>query len=217
MPISVLIVDDQRLFRQTLSTFLDRDREIRVVGQAADGHEAFVLAMDIHPDLILMDLRLPKMDGVEATRRILDRCPDAKILMLSVHGDDEHIKRGLEAGAVGYVVKDADSHEFIRIVKHYARGMPITSAFVTPAPSRNSRSPLALAALTRREAEIARLAGEGMSTKEISSRLCISIETVKVHLQHVYRKLDVKNRLELIVAFSRTSKSPQLPRITLPS
>lgn len=209
MPINVLLVDDQRLFRQTLSTFLERDHEIRIVGQAADGHEAFALAMDVHPDLILMDLRLPKMDGVEATRRILERSPDAKILMLSVHGDDEVIKQGLEAGAVGYVLKDADSHEFVRIVKHYARGTPITSAFVTPAHSRHSRSPLALGALTSREAEVAKLAGEGMSTREVASRLCISIETVKVHLQHVYRKLGVKNRIELIVAFSRTSGMAQ--------
>lgn len=208
MAIKVMVVDDQRLFRQSLASLLQQDSDIRVVGQAADGHEAFSVALEQRPDIVLMDLDLPKMDGVQATRRILARCPQTKVLILSVLGDEQHIADGLGAGAVGYILKDADLSEFVHIIKRYARGLPVTSAFVASRPLDEPPSPVAdLSKLTRREVEIVDLVTAGRGTKDIASCLGISGETVKVHLQHIYRKLGVKNRVELVL--SLTSKQPK--------
>lgn len=203
MSIKVMVVDDQRLFRQSLVALLRQDPEIRVVGQAADGQEAFSIAVDQRPDIILMDLDLPKLDGAQATRRILERCPKTKVLILSVYGDEQHIADGLDAGAAGYILKDADVGEFIRIIKRYAHGLPVASAFVASRPL--DENPVAApdrSKLTRREAEIFDLLAAGCGTKDIASRLGISGETVKVHLQHVYRKLGVKSRVELILSLT---------------
>jgi DNA-binding NarL/FixJ family response regulator len=208
MPIKVLVVDDQRLFRQSLASLLRQDPEIRVVGQAADGQEAFSIALEQRPDIVLMDLDLPKMDGAQATRRILERCPQTKVLILSVLGDEQHIADGLDAGAAGYILKDADLSEFIHIIKRYAHGLPVTSAFLASRPLDAHNVPSTdLSKLTRREVEIVDLVTAGQGTKDIASRLCISGETVKVHLQHIYRKLGVKNRVELVL--SLTSKPPK--------
>lgn len=208
MPIKVLVVDDQRLFRQSLVSLLKQDPEIQVVGQAADGQEAFSAALEHLPDIVLMDLDLPKLDGVQATRRILERCPRTRVLILSMYGDEPHIAGGLNAGAVGYILKDADLAEFIRIIKRYAYGLPVTSAYLASRPSdQPSSAAVDLSKLTRREQEIVELVTLGRNTKEIASQLCISGETVKVHLQHVYRKCGVKNRVELIL-----SLAPRPPR-----
>lgn len=132
-----------------------------------------------------------------------------KVLILSVLGDERHIMEGLDAGAVGYILKDADLSEFIRIIKRYAHGLPVTSAFVVSRPLDTHRFLSAdLSKLIRREAEIVDLVTTGWGTKDIANSLCISGETVKVHLQHIYRKLGVKNRVELIL--SLTSKPPNL-------
>lgn len=208
MAINVMVVDDQRLFRQSLAALLQQDPEIRVVGQAADGQEAFSVALEQRPDIVLMDLDLPKMDGVQATRRILARCPQTKVLILSILGDEQHITDGLNAGAAGYIIKDADLSEFVYIIKRYARGLPVTSAFVASRPLDERSLPAPdLSKLTRREVEIVDLATAGRGTKDIASSLGISGETVKVHLQHIYRKLGVKNRVELIL--SLTAKPPK--------
>lgn len=206
MPIRVLIVDDQRLFRQSLASLLKQDPEIRVVGQAADGQEAFSLAVEQHPEIVLMDLDLPKMAGVQATRRILERCPKTKVLILSVYGDEQHIASGLDAGAAGYILKDADLAEFIRIIKRYAQGLPVTSAYAASrSPDQPRSAAVDLSKLTRREREIVELVALGRGTREIASQLDISGETVKVHLQHVYRKCGVKSRVELILALAARS------------
>jgi DNA-binding NarL/FixJ family response regulator len=208
MPIKVLVVDDQRLFRQSLACMLQQDTEIRIVGEAADGQEAFSMAVEKKPDIVLMDLDLPKVDGVEATKSILNRYPRTKILILSVFGDQDHISRGLEAGAVGYILKDADFEEFVRIIKHYARNLPITSPFLTSLSYyKSSSKTVVLTSLTQRENEIVELVAEGLSSKDISERLNISVETVKVHLQHIYRKLGVKSRVELIVSMKSKAVS----------
>src|SRR5574341_11017 len=209
MPIKVLVVDDQRLFRQSHVSLLKQDPEIQVVGQAADGQEAFSVALEQRPDIVLMDLDLPKMDGAQATRRIVASCPRTKVLILSVLGDEQHIADGLAAGAAGYILKDADLSEFIRIIKRYAHGLPVTSAFAASRSldERSVPSP-DLSKLTRREVEIVDLVTAGQGTKDIAGRLCISGETVKVHLQHIYRKLGVKNRVELILSLTPRPPKP---------
>jgi DNA-binding NarL/FixJ family response regulator len=208
MPIKVLVVDDQRLFRESLSWMLAQDQDIHVVGQAADGHEAFCLALEKRPDIILMDLDLPKMDGIQATRLILDRYPKVKILILSVYGDKQHIAMGLEAGAIGYIVKDVEHREFIQIIKQYGKGLPINSPFLTSSFAvKQGNGSVDFGCLTGRERQVIDLLVLGLNTQEIGDRLCISIKTVKTHLQRIYRKTGVKNRVELILCRrSRESK-----------
>jgi DNA-binding NarL/FixJ family response regulator len=122
MAIKVVVVDDQRLFRQSLVSLLKQDPEIQVVGQAADGLEAFSVALEQRPDIVLMDLDLPKLDGAQATKRIVASCSRTKVVILSVLGDEQHIANGLDAGAAGYILKDAELSEFIRLIKRYAQG-----------------------------------------------------------------------------------------------
>lgn len=211
MLIRVLLVDNQRLFRQSLSCMLKQDADIRIVGEAADGQEAFSLALEKKPHIVLMDLDLPRMDGVQATRQILERCPKTKVLILSVYDDNPHITLGLEAGASGYVLKDVDYHELLRIIKHYAHGAPVSSNFLTangaPAGKLNGDGAGRGVTLTRREMEVMDLLTCGLRSQEIAETLNISIETVKVHIQHIYRKLGVKNRVEMILSMKSASKS----------
>lgn len=211
MLIRVLLVDNQRLFRQSLSCMLKQDADIRIVGEAADGQEAFSLALEKKPHIVLMDLDLPRMDGVQATRQILERCPKTKVLILSVYDDNPHITLGLEAGASGYVLKDVDYHELLRIIKHYAHGAPVSSNFLTangaPAGKLNDDGAGHGVTLTRREMEVMDLLTCGLRSQEIAETLNISIETVKVHIQHIYRKLGVKNRVEMILSMKSASKS----------
>ncbi len=197
-PIRVLLVDDQRLFRQSLKLLLEQDTEIQVVGEAADGQEAVVLATEMNPDIILLDVELPGLLGPKAARLIHERLPDAKILMLSVHDEDERIQESLSAGAVGYILKDADHREFLRIIKKTIEGQAITSPFlVTPTPQATAP----LAALTAREHEILTHLSGAMSNKEIAEKIGLSPLTVKSHLQRIYEKLGVRTRAEAMRLF----------------
>ena len=209
MLIRVGLVDNQRLFRQSVALMLNQESDIRVVGEASDGHEAFSLAMEKKPHIMLMDLDLPKLSTVNAIRLILGCCPKVKILILSVHHDNPHVSLGLEAGAAGYILKDVDHHELIRIIRHYAHGDPISSAFLTCSEVIKPEAPPApdTSTLTRREGEIIELLSRGQRSQEIAETLTISIETVKVHIQHIYRKMGVKNRVEMILLL----KSRQSP------
>ncbi len=196
--IRILLADDQRLFRQSLRLLLEQDPEIRVVAEAADGQEAVVLATELRPDMILLDVELPALSGPQAARLIHARVPDARILMLSVHDDDERIRESLSGGAVGYVLKDADHREFLRIIKTTMLGRPLTSPFViVPEP----RQPSPLAGLTAREREILALLGRAMSNKEIADTMRVSPETIKSHLQRIYAKLEVSSRAEAMRLF----------------
>jgi len=209
MVVRVLLVDKQRLFRQSLSCMLKQDPDMRVVGEAGDGQEAFSLALERKPHLILMDLDLPKIDGVQATRLILERAPKTRILILSESEQAPHITMGLEAalaaGAVGHVLKDVDYPELLRIIKSCAHGSPISSVFLTsPEVAHDSDKDKVLLngniPLTRRELEVMDLLTCGQRSQEIAESLAISVETVKVHIQHIYRKLGVKNRVEMILS-----------------
>ncbi len=216
MPIRVLLADDQRLFRQSLKYLLEQEGDIQVVAEAADGQDAFTLAQDIQPDIVLMDVDMPKLDGIKATRLILERDPHIKILMLSVHDDDERIISAMHNGAVGYVLKDADHKEFIRIIRGAFRGEKVLSPFLADRipkvpsqiegpvqQSKEEKGSAKIALLTDRERETLNLLSEGKSNKEIADRLCISVETIKSHLQTIYRKLDVKSRTEAAILFLR--------------
>lgn len=202
MVIRVLIVAHQRLMRQSLAMMLRQDTDIRVVGEAADDHEAFSLALEKTPHVILIEAHLPKLSAINTTRLILSRNSEAKILILSDEEEDEHVNLGLEAGAVGTVLTAVDHHELIRIIRHYAhKKTPLTSPFLTANQASEPEPPAAVntAVLTRREQEIIDLLARGLSSRETALALNISVETVKVHTQHIYRKMGVKNRVAMIL------------------
>lgn len=223
MSIKILIADDQRLFRQGLRSLLEQESDFDVAGEAADGIDAFTLAQEKGPDIILMDVEMPKLDGIQATRLILERDPDVKILMLSVHNEDEKVISAIRAGASGYILKDADHKEFVRIIRSTFAGERITSPFLanlTPRILSRIHDPSRLIedieeemkgrfSLTGREKELLVLLLKGKSNKEISDLLCVSPETVKSHLQSIYKKLGVKSRMEAaILLFSKDKEKP---------
>ncbi len=210
MSITLLIAEDQRLFRQSLRLLLECESDLNVVAEAMDGREAFDLAMKHKPDLVLMDVDMPKLDGVTATKLIRACLPDTKVLMLSVHDEDTRIIAAVQAGAFGYILKDADHAEFLRIIRATHRGEHVLSPFM---PDRFARSAVAaveeargaekpfLSSLTEREREILSCAAAGRGNKEIADQLCVSIETVKTHLHHIYQKLSVNGRVEAVLAY----------------
>ena len=210
MPIRLVIAEDQRLFRQSLRLLLDREADLSVVGEATDGREAFNLSMELKPDMVLMDVDMPKLDGVTATRLIQGCLPEIKVLMLSVHDDDNRIVAAVQAGASGYILKDADHQEFLRIIRGTYQGEQIASPFLPDRLARTAYHALAhangeqgggLAALTDREREILACASVGRGNKEIADQLCVSSDTVKTHLHHIYRKLNVTGRVEAILVY----------------
>lgn len=215
MPIKILIVDDQRLFRQGLRSLLEQEKGLEVVGEAGDGLDAFTLVQETKPDIILMDVEMPKLDGIHATRLILERHPQIKVLMLSVHNEDERVISAIRSGAAGYILKDADHKEFIKIIRSTFSGERITSPFLANLTSRilpKLHDPSTIDeeiemgikekfSLTGREKEILGLLLKGKSNKEIADLMYVSTETVKTHLQNIYRKLGVKSRMEAAILF----------------
>ena len=208
MTIRVLIIAQQRLIRQSFSLMLQNVQNIQVVGEAADGHEAFTLALDKKPHFVLMEDDLPKLSAVNTTRMILGCNPETRILILSSDETGAQANLALEAGAIGAVFMDADHQELIRIIRHYARtNEPLASPYLTTGRAHKpevSPVPASLPALTRREKEIVDLLALGLRSQEIATTLHISVETVKVHIQHIYRKLGVKNRVGMLLFLQST-------------
>lgn len=210
--INVMIIDHQRLMRQSLSVMLSQDSHIHVVAEAADAHEGFTKLLEKKPQIILVDINLPKLNCINTVKMILGSSEEVKILLLATDEDDPRIKLGLEAGAIGSIFKDIDLHELVRIIRHYAKhSAPITSPFLTPGYTFEevSAKPPESFKLTRREKEVVELLASGMSTQGIAHDLSISKETVKVHTQHIYRKMGVKCRVEMLLALKPELKDGQ--------
>jgi DNA-binding NarL/FixJ family response regulator len=208
--IRLVIAEDQRLLRQSLRLLLDREPDLQVVGEAADGTEAFNVVTALEPDLVLMDVDMPRLDGVTATKLIRGCLPRVKVLMLSVHDDDSRIIAAVQAGACGYILKDADHDEFLRIIRGTHRGEQVTSPFLADRLARHAYTSITqgsdhvtggLRELTDREREILARAAAGSGNKEIADQLCVSADTVKTHLHHIYRKLGVAGRVEAVLMF----------------
>jgi len=208
MKIKILIVDDQSLFREGLKTLLAVQPDFEVVGEAANGEEALRLAALFKPRVILMDLRMPVLDGVRATERLREVLSDARVIMLTTFDDDDLVFDGLRAGATGYLLKDVSSEKLFEAIRAAAKGeyflLPSITAKVIAEFSRLPRaiphrqSDLA-EPLTPREMEILRLVATGVSNKEIADRLVISEGTVKNHLSSILSKLGVKDRLQAVI------------------
>jgi DNA-binding NarL/FixJ family response regulator len=204
-PIRILIVDDQALFREGLSTLLSVQAGLEVVGEAGNGEEALRQADSLKPDVILMDLQMPVMDGAAATRRLKTQMPSAKVIILTTFDDDENVFEGLRAGAVGYLLKDTPSAKLVEAIRLAARGEsflePSVAAKVVSEFARLSPRPAdALAEpLSERELEVLRLVARGASNKEIAAGLVIAEGTVKNHLTNILAKLDVTDRTEAAV------------------
>jgi DNA-binding NarL/FixJ family response regulator len=206
--IRVLIADDQELVRAGFRALLDAEDDIEVVGEAADGAAAVSLAATHVPDVVLMDVRMPELDGIEATRRIAAdrRLRDVRIVILTTYETDEYIFDGLRAGASGFLVKDTSPTELLRAVRVVANG----DALLAPSVTRRliadvvSRAPgreplVGLEELTPREREILGLVGSGMSNDEIADRLTISKATAKTHVSRIMGKLEARDRAQLVV------------------
>jgi DNA-binding NarL/FixJ family response regulator len=204
--IRVLIVDDQALVRAGFRMILESEPEIEIVGEAEDGLQAVEAAQELKPHVILMDIRMPNLDGLEATRRILDGAGEAaRILMLTTFDLDEYVYEALRAGASGFVLKDDPPEQLLTAIHVVAGGNALLSPAVTkrvikqftrtPRPSPPGR----LEDLSEREHEVFRLIARGLSNAEIGKELYISETTVKTHVTHILQKLDLRDRVQVVV------------------
>jgi DNA-binding NarL/FixJ family response regulator len=204
-PTSVALVDDQALVRDGLRLILEL-AGIAVVGEAADGEEGVRLVLERRPDVVLMDLRMPRTDGIEATRRLVAAGCPTRILVLTTFDGEEHAYAALRAGASGYLLKDVGGDRLVAAVEAAAAGaMPLAPAVVARLVENyvqrphESAAPTRLAPLSEREVEVLALVGAGRSNPEIAGELFISLATVKSHVRHILAKLDLRDRAQAIV------------------
>lgn len=202
--ITVLIVDDHQLVREGVRTFLQRQSDITVVGDAASGQEGLKLAAELVPDVVLMDLVMPEMDGVETTRRLKQISPSSQVIVLTSFDDDQHILPAIRAGALSYLLKDVSTAMLADAVRKAARGevvmTPQVAKRVMQELRQGGRTPTPLDSdLSEREVEVLRLIAEGRSNTEISERLVISEHTVKRHVSNILSKLHLADRTQAAV------------------
>jgi len=191
--VTVLLADDHHLVRSGLAGLVDGADGLRVVGQAADGAEAVALADQLRPDVVLMDLSMPVLDGIEATRRIVAGRADAAVVVLTSFSDTARVGDALAAGAIGYLLKDCDPRDLVAAVRSAARGhAPLDPRVARSLLPTRTESPVDR--LSARERQVLRLIGQGMANKQIGRALGISERTVKVHVGHVFRQIGVTDR-----------------------
>jgi DNA-binding NarL/FixJ family response regulator len=206
-PVRVLLADDQRLVRESLATLLGLLGGIDLVAAASDGEEALALAAEHHPDIVLMDLRMPRMDGIRATSLLRERQPDVRVIALTTYADDESVLGALRAGARGYLTKDASSDDIRGAILAVAAGEaaldPAVHNQVVAALAQASRQPAPPDPklpddLTPREAEVLALIAEGLTNTEIAERLVVSPTTIKSHINHLFAKAGLRDRTHAV-------------------
>jgi len=199
----VLVADDQTVVREGLVTLLSTMADVEVVGAAADGEEAIALVAQATPDVVLMDLRMPRVDGIEATGCIRSEHPDVQVVVLTTYSDDESIVHALRAGAIGYLTKDAGREHIRRALEAAAAGQAVLDPTVQARLVQAARLPPSTSArlpdgLTEREGEVLRLIVSGKSNAEIAAQLFVSEATVKTHVNHIFAKTGSRDRAQAI-------------------
>ena len=221
--IKVLIADDHTVVRQGLRALLEAEQDITVVGEAEDGRQAVRLAVKLQPEVVVIDVAMPLLNGLEATHQIIKEVPSARVLVLSSYSDDEYVRRVTEAGAAGYLLKQTAAADLIRAIREARNG----NAYFSPAISKrlleNYRESFLKGApagtrvdrLTSREAEVLQLVAEGKANKQISAELCVSVKTVEKHRQQMMNKLNIHDvagltRYAISKGIIESSVSPRL-------
>ncbi len=206
-PIRVLVADDQQLLRAGFRVILESEPDIEVVGEAADGVEALDTARDTRPDVVLMDIRMPRLDGLTATERLLARPEPPRVVVLTTFDQNEYVVRALRAGAYGFLLKDAPASRLVTAVRAAASGEALIEPSITrrlierfAAPDADAPAlPPSLRTLTDRELDVLRLVAKGLSNAEIATRLVVAETTVKTHVARVLTKLGVRDRVQAVV------------------
>jgi len=210
--ITIMLADDHPLLRQALRNVLETQTDFKIIAEASDGEEAVRRAVELVPNVVIMDISMPKLNGLEATRQIKAKCPGIAILVLTVHDDSEHILSILEAGAAGYLTKSVFGEEVIHAVRGVVAGEAVLSASISQQIIKyalrhvvTKRLPLdTVERITARELEILRLAAMGMSNKDIAQKLDLSERTVKGYLAEIFSKLNVSSRTEAVITALRS-------------
>ena len=205
--IRILIADDHPIVRQGLAAVLEQEEDLEVVGLAGNGLEAVAQARELRPDIILMDLQMPEMDGVEAIQKIKEEAPDIGIIILTTYDADDYIFRGIEAGARGYLLKDSPPEEVLKAIRAVHKGesliQPKVASRLLDRFSQLARAPDPGGILSPLEVEVLQLMAKSTVNKEIATELLIGESTVKTHIVHIFNKLGVKGRTEAVAEASR--------------
>lgn len=205
MTITVLLVDDEELVRTGLRAIIDAQPDLEVVGEAGDGAEVMPLVRQLHPDVVLMDVRMPAIDGIQATRRLLDTMVEPpRVLVITTFENDDYVYQALRAGASGFLLKRARPAEVVEAVRVVSRGDSLLfpaalRRLVATHAGRPDEQALSAARLTEREAEVLRLMAAGLSNAEIAEHLVLGVETVKTHVGNVLTKLDARDRTQAVI------------------